>query len=72
MFTAYGLGSIIGTSISGTVMDMLGWTGYLYLIILLFVGVSIFILLHINQSNLLHESLNSEAKNEKNADFTAV
>jgi MFS transporter, OFA family, oxalate/formate antiporter len=44
MFTAYGIGSILGTFISGTVMEGLGWTGYLYVIILGFVGVSMFIL----------------------------
>jgi MFS transporter, OFA family, oxalate/formate antiporter len=44
MFTAYGIGSIIGTLISGTIMDVLGWTGYLYIVILGFVGVSVFII----------------------------
>jgi len=44
MFTAYGIGSIVGTFISGTVMELLNWTGYLYILILVFVGISIFIL----------------------------
>ena len=44
MFTAYGIGSILGTSISGTIMDLFGWTGYLYIMILIFLGISIFIL----------------------------
>jgi MFS transporter, OFA family, oxalate/formate antiporter len=44
MFTAYGIGSILGTVISGTVMEALGWTGYLYIVILGFVGVSMSIL----------------------------
>jgi len=47
MFTAYGIGSIIGTLISGTIMDVLRWTGYLYIVILGFVGVSIFIIYNI-------------------------
>ena len=64
MFTAYGLGSIIGTTISGTVMDLLGWTGYLYVIILLFVGISVFILFNINHSNHLYENMNSESKKD--------
>ena len=65
MFTAYGLGSIIGTSISGTVMDLLGWTGYLYVIVLSFVGVSIFILMHINHSNVLLKNVNTKSKIEE-------
>jgi len=44
MFTAYGIGSILGTSISGTIMDLFGWTGYLYIMIIIFIGISIFIL----------------------------
>jgi len=44
MFTAYGIGSILGTSISGTIMDLFGGTGYLYIMILIFLGISIFIL----------------------------
>jgi MFS transporter, OFA family, oxalate/formate antiporter len=50
MFTAYGIGSIIGTLISGTIMDVLGWTGYLYIVILGFVGVSVFILMNIKHT----------------------
>ena len=44
MFTAYGIGSILGTSISGTIMDLFGGTAYLYIMILIFLGISIFIL----------------------------
>jgi len=44
MFTAYGIGSILGTSISGTIMDLFEWTGYLYIMILIFLGISIVIL----------------------------
>jgi MFS transporter, OFA family, oxalate/formate antiporter len=44
MFTAYGVGSILGTSISGTIMDLFGGTAYLYIMILIFLGISIFIL----------------------------
>ena len=50
MFTAYGIGSIIGTLISGTIMDVLGWTAYLYIVILGFVGVSVFILFNIKRT----------------------
>ncbi|MCK7487462.1 MAG: hypothetical protein MZU97_19605 [Bacillus subtilis] len=49
MFTAYGIGSILGTSISGTIMETLGLTGYLYVVILGFVGVSLFILSSLRQ-----------------------
>jgi len=44
MFTAYGIGSVIGTLISGFMMDLLGWTTHLYILILVFVSISIFIL----------------------------
>lgn len=47
MFTAYGIGSIIGTTISGTVMDIFSWTGYLYILILIFLLISLFLMLHI-------------------------
>ncbi|MBU1020828.1 MAG: MFS transporter [Firmicutes bacterium] len=57
MFTAYGIGSILGTSISGTIMDLFGWTGYLYIMILIFVGVSVFIILHINQSSIKNNDM---------------
>ena len=72
MFTAYGIGSILGTSISGTVMDILGWTGYLYIIILLFVGVSIFILLHINHSNVLQNNINNDSKSEVTMNMPSI
>ncbi|MBU1143361.1 MAG: MFS transporter [Firmicutes bacterium] len=72
MFTAYGIGSILGTSISGTVMDILGWTGYLYIIILLFVGVSIFILLHINHSNVLLNNVNIDSKSEVTINIPSI
>jgi MFS family permease len=45
MFTAYGVGSVIGTLSSGFVMDLLGWTTYLYVMILCFVLISVFILI---------------------------
>jgi MFS family permease len=57
MFTAYGVGSIIGSIISGTIMDVLGWTGYLYIVILIFIGISVFILIHINRSALVQQSV---------------
>jgi MFS family permease len=44
MFTAYGIGSVVGTVISGFMMDLLGWTTYLYIIIMVFVLISVFIL----------------------------
>jgi MFS transporter, OFA family, oxalate/formate antiporter len=72
MFTAYGLGSIIGTSISGTVMDLLGWTGYLYVIVLSFVGVSIVILMHINHSNVLLKNVNTKSKIEETINISSV
>jgi len=49
MFTAYGIGSIVGTLISGTVMELFEWTGFLYLLVLIFMGVSLFIVLNIKQ-----------------------
>lgn len=45
MFTAYGIGSVIGTVISGFMMDLLGWTTYLYVMILVLVSVSVFVLI---------------------------
>ena len=44
MFTAYGIGSILGTLFSGTIMDLLGWTTYLYVLILVLILISIIIL----------------------------
>lgn len=44
MFTAYGVGSIIGTLVSGYMMDLLGWTTYLYVMILGLVVISLSIL----------------------------
>lgn len=44
MFTAYGVGSVVGTAISGFMMDILGWTTYLYIMILVFVGIAILVL----------------------------
>lgn len=40
MFTAYGVGSIIGTLFSGTIMDLLKWTTYLYWLILILIVIS--------------------------------
>ncbi|MBE0701264.1 MAG: MFS transporter [Acholeplasmataceae bacterium] len=54
MFTAYGIGSILGTLISGTIMDVLGWTGYLYVMVLFFIGISMVIVFKINQTSLKH------------------
>jgi MFS transporter, OFA family, oxalate/formate antiporter len=59
MFTAYGIGSIIGSLISGTIMDLLGGTGYLYLLILIFIGISIFILFHIKHTQIKNSSLSA-------------
>jgi MFS family permease len=56
MFTAYGIGSIIGSLISGTIMDLLGGTGYLYLLILIFIAISIFILFHIKHTQIKNRS----------------
>jgi len=56
MFTAYGIGSIIGTIISGTIMDLLSGTGYLYLLILIFIGISLFILFNIKHTSKSNES----------------
>jgi len=44
MFTAYGIGSIFGTLISGTIMDLFNWTGYLYILVLILIVISIFTL----------------------------
>lgn len=44
MFTAYGVGSILGTLFSGTIMDFLGWTMYLYVLILVLIIISFIIL----------------------------
>ena len=52
MFTAYGIGSIVGTLISGTVMELFEWTGFLYLLVLIFMGVSLFIVLNIKQTSI--------------------
>lgn len=49
MFTAYGVGSIIGTLISGIILDLLAGTTYLYLSILFFIGLSFLILKHIDR-----------------------
>lgn len=54
MFTAYGVGSIIGTSISGTIMDLFGGTTILYMVILGFIGLSVYILFHIQRTNLIN------------------
>lgn len=43
MFTAYGVGSIIGTLISGSIMDILQGTTYLYILILVLIVISYFI-----------------------------
>ncbi|MDO9629980.1 MAG: MFS transporter [Acholeplasmataceae bacterium] len=63
MFTAYGIGSIIGTIISGTIMDLFGWTGYLYLIVLIFTAISMFILFNIN-SKPTKTSKNNQQKHQ--------
>ncbi len=47
MFTAYGVGSIIGTLISGTIMDALGLTSYIYIAILILILVSLGIMTQI-------------------------
>ena len=44
MFTAYGFGAILGTFVSGVIMDMLAWTTYLYIVIIMFVFLSAFVL----------------------------
>lgn len=44
MFTAYGVGSIIGTLISGSIMDVLRGTTYLYIIILVLILITYVIL----------------------------
>lgn len=43
MFTAYGVGSIIGTLVSGSIMDILRGTTYLYILILVLIVISYFI-----------------------------
>ncbi len=40
MFTAYGVGSILGTLISGSIMDVLKWTTYLYILTLILIVIS--------------------------------
>jgi MFS transporter, OFA family, oxalate/formate antiporter len=40
MFTAYGMGAIVGTIISGIIMDLLRWTTNLYMLVLLLIGIS--------------------------------
>jgi MFS family permease len=45
MFTAYGFGAVVGTLVSGFMMDLLGWTTYLYLLIIGLIFVSMFVLL---------------------------
>ena len=44
MFTAYGLGAILGTFVSGIIMDLLSWTTYLYIVIIIFLVLSTFVL----------------------------
>ena len=56
MFTAYGIGSILGTLFSGTIMDLLGWTTYLYVLILVLILIS-FIILSKTQMNLQSKDL---------------
>jgi MFS transporter, OFA family, oxalate/formate antiporter len=40
MFTGYGVGAIIGTVVSGMIMDLLRWTTNLYMLVLVLIGIS--------------------------------
>ncbi|MDP2425521.1 MAG: MFS transporter [bacterium] len=50
MFTAYGVGSLLGTSIAGMIIDVLASTVFLYVLILFFLCVSFYILHHIKKT----------------------
>lgn len=50
MFTGYGIGAILGTVVSGMIMDLLKWTTNLYMLVLVLIGLSFVIvsLIHRN------------------------
>ncbi|MFU8786028.1 MAG: MFS transporter [Candidatus Izemoplasmataceae bacterium] len=50
IFTAYGIGAVVGTIISGTIMDILRWTTYLYIFVLILILVSLGIAYQMNRS----------------------
>ena len=43
LFTAYGLGAILSNLISGSIIDLLGQTTYLYLSILILVSIGLYL-----------------------------
>ena len=63
IFTAYGVGAVIGTVISGIIMDYLRWTSYLYIMIMVLVILSFIIVNVINRQHKLKISSNCHEKN---------